>query len=81
MNFYSVLWRPVSLSFSLLCVLGDYGSLELLFRKNWVGSEMAGMKIAFFAIFNPKWVKRLSWYPSKMVFLANLAFNFQSDIL
>ena len=25
------------------------------FRENWVGSEVAGMKIAFFAIFNPTW--------------------------
>ena len=23
------------------------------FKKNWVGSEVAGMKIAFFAIFDP----------------------------
>ena len=26
------------------------------FRKNWVGTEVAGMKIAFFAIFDPTWV-------------------------
>ena len=25
------------------------------FRKNWVGSEVAGTKIAFFAIFDPTW--------------------------
>ena len=25
------------------------------FRKNWVGSEVAGMKITFFAIFDPTW--------------------------
>ena len=24
-------------------------------RENWVGSEVAGMKIAFFAIFDPTW--------------------------
>ena len=26
------------------------------FRENWVGIEVAGMKIAFFAIFYPTWV-------------------------
>ena len=26
------------------------------FRKNWVGSEVTGMKIAFFAIFDPTWI-------------------------
>ena len=25
------------------------------FRKNWVGSEVVGMKITFFAIFDPTW--------------------------
>ena len=25
------------------------------FRENWVGIEVAGMKIAFFAIFDPTW--------------------------
>ena len=26
------------------------------FRKSWVGSEVAGMKMIFFAIFDPIWV-------------------------
>ena len=30
------------------------------FRKNWVGSEVAGMKITFFAIFDPTWVPILA---------------------
>ena len=25
------------------------------FRTNWVGSEVVGMKITFFAIFDPTW--------------------------
>ena len=30
------------------------------FRKNWVGSEMAGMKITFFVIFDPTWAQILA---------------------
>ena len=30
------------------------------FRKNWVGSEMAGMKITFFAIFDPTYAHILA---------------------
>ena len=30
------------------------------FRKNWVGSEVAGMKITLFAIFDPTWAHILS---------------------
>ena len=26
---------------------------NFIFRENWVGSEVAGMKIAIFAIFDP----------------------------
>ena len=27
---------------------------NFFFRENWIGSEVAGMKIAFFATFEPK---------------------------
>ena len=30
------------------------------FNKNWVGSEVAGMKIPFFAIFDPTWAHILA---------------------
>ena len=30
------------------------------FRENWVGIEVAGMKIAFFAIFDPTWAHILA---------------------
>ena len=30
------------------------------FRENWVGSEVAGMKKAFFAIFDPTWAHILA---------------------
>ena len=30
------------------------------FRKNWVGSEVAGMKITFFAIFDQTWAHILA---------------------
>ena len=30
------------------------------FRKNWVGSEVAGMKITLFAIFDPTWAHILA---------------------
>ena len=30
------------------------------FKKNWVGSEVAGMKIAFFAIFDQTWAHILA---------------------
>ena len=43
MNFCSVLWRPVSLSFSFLSALGDYGFEELLFLGK-LGWKMAGME-------------------------------------
>ena len=29
------------------------------FRENWVVSEVAGMKIAFFAIFDPTWTHKV----------------------
>ena len=30
------------------------------FKENWVGSEVAGMKKAFFAIFDPTWAHILA---------------------
>ena len=30
------------------------------FRKSWVGSEVAGMKMTFFAMFDPIWVHILA---------------------
>ena len=30
------------------------------FRKNWLGSEVAGMNITFFAIFDPTWAHILA---------------------
>ena len=30
------------------------------FREHWVGIEVAGMKIAFFAIFDPTWAHILA---------------------
>ena len=33
---------------------------NFFFRENWVGSEVAGMKIAFFVIFDPPWANVLA---------------------
>ena len=44
---------------------------NFIFRKNWVGKEVASMKIAFFAIFDPPWTT--FW----LGFLKQ-SFNFQS---
>ena len=35
------------------------------FRENWAGSEVAGMKIAFFTIFDPTWAHILATYRPK----------------
>ena len=38
-----------------------WGSFKnLVFRENWVGSKVAGMKITFFAIFDPTWTHSLA---------------------
>ena len=63
MNFYSVLWSPVSLSFSLPVCLVYQDTMVLknfFFMENWVRSEVAGMKIAFFAIFDLTWTHILA---------------------
>ena len=36
------------------------GLKNFCFRENRVGSEVAGMKIAFFAIFDPAWAHILA---------------------
>ena len=50
---------------------------NLVFRKNWVGSEVANMKIAIFAIFDPTWSHILAPTGPNMGFLKQ-NFNFQS---
>ena len=47
------------------------------FRKNWVGIEVASMKIAFFAIFGPNWTHILAPTGPNMGFLKH-NFNFQA---
>ena len=50
---------------------------NLIFRKNWVGSEVANMKIVFFPIFDLTWTHILVSTGPNMGFL-KLNFNFQS---
>ena len=45
-------------------------------RKNWVGSEVASVKIAFFAIFSPIWTHIVAPTGLNMGFLTH-NFNFQ----
>ena len=33
---------------------------NFVFRENWVGSKVAGMKTNFFAIFDPTWTHSLA---------------------
>ena len=47
------------------------------FRKNWVGSEVTSMKIAFFAIFDSNWTHILAPSGPNMGFLKQ-NFHFQS---
>ena len=47
------------------------------FRKNRVGSEVASMEIAFFAIFDPIWAHILASTDPNLGFLKH-NFNFQS---
>ena len=47
----------------------------LFFRKNWIVSEVASMKIAFFAIFDPSWTHILAPIDPDMGFLKQ-NFNF-----
>ena len=50
---------------------------NFVFRKNWVGSEVASMKIAFFPIFDPTWTYILAPTDPNIEFLKQ-NFNFQS---
>ena len=50
---------------------------NFVFRKNYVGSEVAGMNIAFFTIFDPTWSHILAPTGSNMGYL-EVKFNFQS---
>ena len=50
---------------------------NFLFRENWVGSEVAGKKIAFGAIFYPTWTHILGPNGLNMEFLKQ-NFNFES---
>ena len=42
---------------------------NFFFRKKWVRSEVAGMKIAFFAIFDSPWTPILAQKGTNMEFL------------
>ena len=33
---------------------------KFVFRENWIGSKVAGMKTTFFAFFNPTWTHMLA---------------------
>ena len=50
---------------------------NFMFRKIWVGSEVASMKIAFFLIFDPTWTDFLVPTGPDMGFFEQ-NFNFQS---
>ena len=49
---------------------------NFFFRENWVESEVAGMKIAFFAVFDPTWPHILAPKGPNMEFLKK-NFSFQ----
>ena len=49
---------------------------NFVFRKNWVGSEVAGMKMAFFTIFEPTWTLILDSKDQNIELLTQ-NFNFQ----
>ena len=50
---------------------------NFIIMENWVGREVAGMKIAFFAIFDPTWTYMLAPKGPNMEFHKQ-SFNFQS---
>ena len=50
---------------------------NFVFKENLVGNEVAGIKIAFLAIFDQSWSKILAPKGSNMEFLKQ-NFNFQS---
>ena len=42
---------------------------NFVFRENWVGSKVAGMKAIFFAIFDPTWINLVAPKGPKNKFL------------
>ena len=48
------------------------------FRENWVGIEVANMKITFFAIFDSTWAHILAPKKAKILELLKQNINFQS---
>ena len=50
---------------------------NFVFRKNWVGGELAIIKIAFFTILDPNWTHIVAPTGPNMGFLKK-NFNFQS---
>ena len=51
---------------------------NFVFMENWVVSEVAGIEIVFFAIFDPTWTHTLAQNGPNMEFLNKQNFNFQS---
>ena len=50
---------------------------NIIFRENWVGSQVAGMKIAFSATYDPTWTHILALKGPKVEFIKQ-NFSFQS---
>ena len=69
--------KLVQLLVHLLSVLGDCQAVKnFIFRENWVGSEVNGMKIAFFVIFNSTWTHIMAQKGTNMEFFKKkLIFN------
>ena len=55
MNLFSILCRSANSSFSFLSVIGDLAVKNIVFGENWVDIKVTGMKVTFFAIFDPIW--------------------------
>ena len=66
------------LVYLLVCLVGKktMALKNFSFRKNWVGIEVAVMKIAFFDIFDPTWTHILAPKGQNIEFLKQ-NFNFQ----
>ena len=50
---------------------------NFVFRENWIGNDVADIKIVFLAIFDQSWTNILAPKGSNMEFLKQ-SFNFQS---
>ena len=68
------------LVYPLVCLvcLGTIALKSFVSRENWARSEMTGMKIAFFVIFDPTWTQILAPKDRNMEFLKQ---NFNSQSL